>query len=170
MKGAKVYSFFPIDRANCECQEMVLEWKEKLATTPPEKRERMVQDIKFVTCPRDTTNMRRYKIVCKNCGETQAFVWATDDTLRDWCDCHYVQWSDGEQWHGCLTPHVSSITEELCFECCCGQDTRDFRANATLSYKTITELENKASIGRKFGKSNSKFKTVLIDKNMIPFS
>lgn len=169
-KRVEVYSFFPNDHADCECQKLVLEWKQKLVSLPTDKREALVKDTKFIVCPRDKTGMKRYKITCKNCGETLGFCWATDSTLKDFCDFHYVSWSDGIEWHGCLTPHISPITEQLCLECCCGQDTRDFRANMTLPGKIAYEKEELCKIGRDFGKALSKFSTRVVSGSVLPFT
>lgn len=166
----QVYSFFPIDRADCECQKMIKEWKEKLATMSEEKRNAVIQETKYLVCPRDKTGMRRRKITCKNCDEVLGYVWATDNTLKDWCDLHYVNWTDGKEWYGCLTPHISPITEQLCFECCCGQDTRDFRANMTLPTKTAFEIEEENKVGREFGETNSKFTSRIVSQNIVAFS
>lgn len=169
-KRVEIYSFFPNDRAGCECQKMVLGWKKKLAETPPNKRKGLIQEAGFLVCPRDKTGMQRYKITCKNCKETLGYCWATDNTLRDFCDFHYVSWTDGIEWHGCLTPHISPITEQLCFECCCGEDTRDFRANMTLPGSVACQKEELCRIGRDFGKATSKFSTRIVGGSVLPFN
>lgn len=169
-KKVEVYSFFPNDKADCECQKMVLEWKQKLAGLPQNKRETLIQETKFLVCPRDKTGLKRYKIICKNCNEILGFCWASDSSLKDFCDFHYVCWSNGLVWHGCFTPHISPITEQLCLECCCGQDTRDFRANMTLPGKIAYQKEEVNKIGRDFGKINSKFSTRIVGVSVLPFT
>jgi hypothetical protein len=156
-KKVKVYSFFPCDKANCPCQKMIFEWKQKIGRASQKERQELLSKIKHLECPRDKVGMQRYEVVCTNCGELQGVLWATDPSLRDWCDFHYIQWSDGVKWHGCFTPHISPITQELLFECCCGNDTRDFRANMTMNRKRAEEIEKENAIGRKLNRSDSKF-------------
>jgi len=165
----QVYSFFPIDRATCSCAELIKEWKQKLIPLNEEQRRNAVNKKKFLTCPRDKTNLNRYKISCKACKETLGYCYASDSTLTDWCDFHYVQWTDGITWRGCLTPHISPITEKLCLECCCGKDTRDFRANMTLSPKKVDMIESINKVGREFGSRKSKFSVRKVASNMLPF-
>jgi hypothetical protein len=155
-----IYSLFPIDRADCSCQSMVMEFKKKLALSNEEDRARMIKETPILVCPRDKTAMTRYEIICQNCGEINGYCWATDSSLEDWCDFHYSQWTDGKEWKGCYTPHISPVTQQLCFECCCGQDTRDFSPNVTLDQKIVDRVENINSIGRKFNQENSKFSAI----------
>ena len=165
----QIYSFFPIDRAVCECQKLAKEFKKELSRLNTNQQKSLMQERQYLECPRDKTGMHRYVISCRNCKEVLGYCWATDPTLKDWCDFHYMQWSDGQEWYGCLTPHISPITEELCLECCCGQDTRDFRANMTLSAETAMEIENRNKIGREFGYANSKFLVRKVSIGVIPF-
>ncbi len=183
MSGGKieVYSFFPVDRASCECHLLIHQWKEKLAMLSGGKRREAVSTQGFITCPRSKVGMKRYKITCKNCNEIQGYCWAKDSTLKDWCDFHYINWAGKHKkiknkkvdyeylWKGCFTPHISPITEQLCMECSCGQDTRDFRGNMTLAPKRAYDIEEENKIGREFGKSNSKFKVNGVANNVIPF-
>jgi len=156
-KIVKVFGIYPVDRADCPCQEIAKQWKNKLAMSNEKEQRALISQRPYIECPRDKSNMNYYEVRCKKCNEVMGYCWATDATLQDWCDFHYVQWSDGQQWHGCLTPHVSPITQELCFECCCGNDTRDFRANMTLNEKRVDELEERNSKGRELGSKHSKF-------------
>src|SRR3972149_4510396 len=141
-----VYAFFPSDKSSCECQAMVLEWKKKLSVMPSEQRMDLMQKTGNLVCPKDKTGMQRYKITCSNCGEPVGLVWATDASLTNWSDFHYINWTDGISWFGCLTPHISPITEQLCIECCCGLDTRDFRANMTLPGILAERIESENAI------------------------
>lgn len=163
----EIYGFFPIDRADCDCQKMIVKWKNDLSAMSSKRRSLVIKQAKFLECPKDKEKMNRYNITCKNCGEILGYCWATDETLTDWCDFHYVQWTDGNQWYGCFTPHISPITQELCLECCCGQDTRDFRANMTLSHRIATGIEKENSKGRSFGNKFSKFKIGIVNKGVI---
>lgn len=166
-KKVKVFGIYPVDKADCPCQEHSIKWKNKLAMANEKERRALLATQSHITCPRDKTGMDYYEVSCRKCGEVQGYCWATDKTLKDWCDFHYVQWSDGQSWHGCFTPHISPITQELCFECSCGNDTRDFRANMTLPEKRSIELEEKNSVGRAFGKSDSKFIARKIKPEMV---
>lgn len=152
-----IYSFFPIDRAYCECKQLIHDYKMKLAQTNDEGRRDIVSSVTHIECPRDKSAMTRYKVVCRDCGEIQAYLWATNNSLEDWCDCHYTQWHDGSKWHGCFTPHISPITEQLCFECTCGNDTRDFTLNKSLPGALAAQIEEKNKKGRAYGKQDSKF-------------
>jgi hypothetical protein len=106
--------------------------------------------------------MEQYKVSCANCGDDIALVYATDKALTDWCDLHYTCYSDGKNWHGCMAVNISPIDSSLGFECSCGQDTRDFRANNTLPQNILDKLIEKSSVGKAFGKPSSKFKVTKI--------
>lgn len=162
----RIYSFFPIDRAGCACKTAIKEWKDSISLMPPHLREGEINKHGFIECPQDKTKMNRYKITCGGCGMVQGYCWASDETLKDWCDFHYVQWTDGKQWYGCFTPQVSPIDETLCLECACGVDTRDIRANMTLPGKTAFEMEEKNKIGRGFGTEQSKFEVEKVRANV----
>lgn len=161
-KRIEIYSFFPVDKGNCACVQMIRDWKRKLGEAKEKDRRFYLEQTEFLVCPRDKTNMQRYKITCQNCGQIMGWCWATDETLRDWCDFHYAQWTDGESWYGCFTPHVSPVSEQLCFECTCGQDTRDFRPNVLLPSRKSLNLERRNAIGRDLGQPNSKFKANVV--------
>ena len=164
-KRIDVYSFFPVDRADCECQEVIKEWRDKLALMPKEEISQEIAKQEYITCPRDKAGLNRYEITCGSCGEVQGYCWASDETLTDWCDFHYVQWTNGKEWKGCLTPQISPIDESLCLECACGLDSRDFRANMTLPSIVASEKESSNKVGREFGKINSKFKVEKVRSN-----
>lgn len=166
-KNVQVYSFFPVDRADCPCQKMIGEWKRKMALENEEGRKRLLETTPFLTCPKDKTNMQRYEIVCTNCNDVQGYCYALNDNLDGWCDFHYVQWTKGDYWRGCLTPHISPVTQKLLFECCCGNDTRDFRPNMTLSKTQADKLEKSAMQGRELNQRNSKFVTRKVAKKVI---
>lgn len=157
-KRLDMYSFYPVDKGNCICQSLISEWKEKMSGMHPKYREdEMVKMNHALVCPRDKSQMTRYMLVCNKCSQVQGYCWATDNTLVDWCDFHYVNWTDGTRWYGCLTPNVSPIDQSLTIECTCGQDTRDFRANMTLPSIIAETMEKENKVGRHFGKTNSKF-------------
>ncbi len=168
-KKVEIYSFFPCDRADCQCQKIIVDFKKQIAQLNEGRRQELIEKQKLLVCPRDKKRLNRYAITCRNCGELLGYCWASDPSLKDWCDFHYVQWTDGNEWHGCLTPHVSPITQELCLECCCGEDTRDFRANMTLTAKNAFSIEERNKVGRSFNKSDSKFLVRKVKTDVLPF-
>lgn len=168
-KKIEIYSFFPCDKASCACQKVIVDTKKKLSAMVEKDRMNFMIDKKVLVCPRSKIGLNRYVVECKKCKEVLGYCWASDSSLKDWCDFHYVNWTDGEEWHGCLTPHVSPITEQLCLECCCGEDTRDFRANMTLSAKIAIQKEESNRVGREFNKKDSKFSVRKVMANMLPF-
>lgn len=153
----KVYSFFPVDKANCECAELVAQWQKRLGEATAKEQQQLLAKQQSITCPRSKVGLNRYEILCRMCGQRQGYCWASDATLHDWCDFHYIQWTPGDYWRGCFTPHISPVSQQLCLECCCGNDTRDFRANATLAKHVAERLELQNSTGRRFGNRQSKF-------------
>lgn len=170
LKKIEIYSFLPIDRADCPCQPEILKMKGKLAEMPPNKREQFVKDTKVFVCPKNKTGYNRYELECKNCHQILGYCWASTPELLDWFDFHFTQWTDGKFWYGCFTPHISPITQKLCLECTCGQDTRDFRANMTMPSKLSTMIEDSNKVGRDFGKSDSKFEVRQVLANVLPFN
>lgn len=80
----------------------------------------------------DKTGYSLFTVYCKNCGSKVATVWATDETLTDWCDLHYYTLLTPTGWAGCLAVNDSPIDGRLGFECACGMDTRDYRVNKSL--------------------------------------
>ena len=165
----EIYSFFPNDKADCACQALVLEWKGKLATCSEKEKENLLKDTKYLECPRSKVGMKRYSIKCKNCGEILGYCWASHASLKDFFDFHYVQWSNGKEWYGCFTPHISPITQQLCLECVCGVDTRDFRVNMTLPSGISSMIEKINCIGREFATKESKFVVRQVSNDVIPF-
>lgn len=113
--------------------------------------------------------MKRHEVTCRACGEVMGYCWATDDTLKDWDAFYYTQQKKGGRWYGCMTPHVSRITGQLCLECCCGEDTRDFRANTKLPTKIIDDIEKRNCVGREFNGPDSKFLTRVVKKDTMIF-
>ncbi len=166
-KRVEVLSLFPIDKADCECAKTIRDFKLKLAMMNDKERQSTIASTKQLVCPRNKTNMQRYEIRCVRCKEVQGYCYATDATLKDWCDFHYVQWTDGEYWRGCFTPNISPITEELTIECCCGQDTRDFRANMTMNTRIAERKETQNAKGRQYNQYDSKFAVNKVPKNVI---
>lgn len=141
-KAEQIVSKIPVDKHDCLCSKLT---ENKL----------------YTTCPRSSEyGMRKYQILCDNCGDSVAFIYATDESLTDWCDLHYTCFNDGKYWHGCMSVNISPIDQSLGFECSCGQDTRDFRANNTLPNNVLIKIIERNSKGREFNKKDSKFKVI----------
>jgi hypothetical protein len=100
---------------------------------------------------------RQYAVNCVKCGDQVATVWATDSTLKDWCDLHYVCWHDEHTWYGAMEVQVSLIDEQLGFECACGEDTRDFRTAKSMSPVLRELAANYSMKHREFNKPTSAF-------------
>lgn len=160
-KRIDIYSFFPVDRGDCVCAKGISEWQDKLRLLPQNQKDAEIARLGHFQCPRDKTGLQRFEITCNNCGQIQGYCYAKDATLDDFCDFHYVNWTDGKQWYGCLTPNISPITQQLTLECTCGYDTRDFRANQTLSGKVAEQMEKDNREGREFNRRDSKFGVAL---------
>lgn len=155
----EVYSFFPIDPPHDEnVHKHITRIKADLQILEPDVRKQKMNQMGHYENPRDKTGMKRYRVVCNYCDAVQGFLWTDDLTLHDWCDFHYYLYSDGNEWYGCHTPHISPIDGTLLFECTCGQDIRDFRANMTLPSAVAYEKEQDNKRGREFGKRDSKFR------------
>lgn len=156
----EVYSFYPIDKADCVCQDYINEWRQKMARMDEAGRDAELEKTRHIECPRvkQNTGYKRYKVVCNKCNRPQGYLYADSPKLNDWFDFHYVQWHYGKYWYGCFSPHISPITEKLHFECACGQDTRDFRANRSMPGPLAYEKELENRKGRDFGKADSKFR------------
>ncbi len=200
-KGIKerlIYSFFPADRSNCVCQPEIQSLKNKFSAMHPKDIEAFKNRMGTFECPRDKINLKRFNVYCNNCGVLLGSCWASDESLTDWCDFHYICGSNlvekevvtlkryegkplkkgnkygptkvkkvitkaiGGYWEGALGVNISPIDEKLGLECCCGVDTRDFRANMTLEEDIRKRIIEKNSKGQEFGKLDSAFLSVEI--------
>jgi len=198
-KGIKerlIYSFFPADKSGCACQSKIQDLKNKFSAMRPQDIEGFKNKIGVFECPQDKTDLKRFNIYCNNCGNILGSCWASDETLSDWCDFHYICGSNlvekrivtleryegkplkkgnkygptkvrkhitkafGGHWEGALGVNISPIDERLGLECCCGIDTRDFRANMTLEEDVRKRIIEKNSRGKEFGKNDSAFLSV----------
>lgn len=124
-------------------------------------RERFINKgpIDFVT---DKGDRQKYNIFCGNCGEKVAYVWAENDKLDNWVDLHYICRYDKSSWYGARAINVSPIDGKLGIECCCGEDTRDFRTNRTMAPIQKRLMIEYALKHREFGSPESKFAAVAI--------
>lgn len=100
---------------------------------------------------------KKYNVFCTTCGDKVGYCWAKDDTLKEWCDFHYVCKHDKKMWYGCLAANVSPIDGSLGFECACGEDTRDFRASKTLPPIQKQLMSEYSTKHRGFAHGNAKF-------------
>ena len=154
----RIISFFPVDRYDCACLPIVSDFKLRMPQMSEADRSETVRKIGYLRCPgHKRVGMRPYEVSCGKCKATVAYCYATDPSLSDWCDLHYVCEHDGKRWYGARTVNISPVDGKLSFECCCGNDTRDFRANRQLPEKITRRIEEKNRVGRELGKHNSRF-------------
>lgn len=146
-----IVSAVPHDKPDCACLPLIYDYQIKKAYNPA---------LAPMECPADKTDMEQYHIVCTVCKSKVAQLYSADETMSNFCDLHYICETDGQKWFGAFTLNLSPIDGILGIECACGNDTRDFRANKTLSPKQISKIESVNSVGRIFGKPDSKFKLV----------
>jgi hypothetical protein len=95
-RGGKVeiYSFFPVDRFDCECIGKVNDAKKLFATMNAKEREAYKKKLGHIKCPRaDKPGYKKYLIRCADCGAVVAYVAARDKNLTDWCDMHYYNYA-----------------------------------------------------------------------------
>lgn len=157
-KVRKLLSPIPSDKYDCDCSSFIREWQDKLAKGSKE----------IFRCPR-AKGMKKFEIICGECGEKVAEVSAVDKTLKDWCDLHYYSESRLKRikeeknykyvgkWFGCLGLQISPKDDKLGIECACGNDTRDFRVKSNLTGQELKAKLINNMEGRDFGLKNSKF-------------
>lgn len=164
IKRKIVVGFFPADPYWCECMPLVNQYKHDFSHLKPKEVAEAKYKMEYLRCPRNKSNLTKYNIYCKNCKEQVAFCYAKDESLIDYCDFHYISYHDGKFWQGALGINISPgarMGESIIgIECCCGQDTRDFRFNTTLPESKKQEMVKKCFQGRDFGKSSSCFVAV----------
>lgn len=153
LKKREIVSQFPIDLPNCECGQLIQRKKQEITLKG--------NDGKMITCPRNRKGYKQYEIFCKKCKAKVAEVFARNKKLEDWFDLHYYSWHDKKNWHGAVGLNISPIDQSVGFECACGNDARDFRANQTMRGKQLADKINETVDGREWGKRNSKFKLKL---------
>lgn len=131
----------------------------ELAHMHPKERMRYLREhtpIDFVE-DKQAKGYHQYNITCVNCGDQVAVVWAKDDTLKDWCDLHYMCEHDKNTWRGAMAVNVSPIDGLVGFECACGEDTRDFRANKELPRVMKQLMIEYSNTHRGFGHAKAGF-------------
>lgn len=111
----------------------------------------------------DHDDLKRFDILCTNCGQKVAYCYAKNDKLDGWCDLHYLCSYDPITWYGCMAVNVSKIDNHLGFECACGEDTREYRDNQTLPPIQRQLMAEYSLKHREFGTPDSKFITLEAD-------
>lgn len=153
-----IFSFFPCDKWDCECQPDINDLKVRFANMTPKEVGNLKYKMEYLKCPRKKLGMTKYKIICNNCDEQVGQFYAREDDLNDWCDLHYISSHDGQYWQGAQIVNISPIDGAIGFECACGVDTRDFRANATLKGRQLLKKIAETKKGRLFNQEDSKFR------------
>lgn len=102
-----IVSWRPYDPPECICEHKV------------NKQAKSGSKLHF-ECPRDKKGLRKYRVLCKSCGDMLAYFYAARPKLKDYCDLHYTSWFNKDSWHGCLGLNINAMTSEIRFECCCG--------------------------------------------------
>ena len=120
-------SWRPYDNPDCSC-ELLLNARMQN------------QDFRYFECQHSKEWMKKYKIVCKACGEVLGRMWSKNKDFNDYCDLHYESWYDKDAWRGCYGFHIDPFSSEPKFECCCGNKEVDGRFT---TYKML--LDNDAS-------------------------
>jgi hypothetical protein len=150
LKKIEILSQFPIDKHDCVCQKLIGKIKFEVS--------RGMGAPSIIHCPHSTNGYKKYSIICANCKNKVGEVWATSLKMEDWFDLHYYTWHDDKRWYGGVGVNLSPIDGNVGFECACGNDTRDFRANQSLKGQPLVEKINSTMAGREWGKQYSKFK------------
>lgn len=162
-KTRQIMSFFPADRHDCECQPVIKDLALQFSQMPPNQVRSTKEKLGGIyNCPANLKKgLKKFEVTCKNCGALLAKCFASDKTLSDWVDLHYIstsEWTkDGTFWQGALTVNISPIDGKLGFECACGEDTRDFRGKNDLTKEDRDKRVKDAMVGRDLGKSDSRF-------------
>lgn len=149
LKKIEILSQYPVDRHDCECQKIINDFKvlQGKGTGVPD----------IIHCPHGKSGYKEYAIFCAKCKSKVGEVWATSLMMEDWFDLHYYSWHDNKLWHGAVGLNLSPIDQNVGFECACGNDSRDFRANQTLKGESLVKKITETSQGREWGRKNSKF-------------
>lgn len=183
-ESKQIISFLPNDRGDCDCFGIINDTAEKLNNINPQDMASFKEKIGIIDCPA-SVGKKKFEIKCAKCGDLIAYIHASDKSLKDWCNLHYVSEPllglkteifheykkvkgkmvlkpikkkvEVGEWHGCMGVQISPFDGALGLECACGNDTRDFRVKNNL---TGLQLEAKLKynmIGREFNQKDSKF-------------
>lgn len=169
-KEIRITSFFPVDPPGCVCHGEIAGLQNMLASKSESKRKQIMGELGKMTCPKNKEEYSKYKIVCNNCKEEVAELYARNKKIgQDWCDLHYIQrvvkTANTAEWVGCATVNISPTDGNLGIECFCGQDTRDFRSGqGSLRGGALFRKIEETMKGRRFAKKNSKFKVIKLEK------
>lgn len=158
----EIISHMPVNPPEIESQIRMLKaniLREMARMTHRQRMDFAEIPIDFV---KDKGDRQKYDIWCSRCGDKVATVWADNEKLDNWCDLHYICWYDKDSWRGALTVNVSPIDKKIGFECACGEDTRDFRANRALPPVQKQLMIEYSLKHREFGKSTSKFAAIAV--------
>lgn len=158
-----IYSYFPCDAHDCPCQKLISDLQHKFEGMTPKQVSEYKFKTEYLRCPKDKSDMKRYRIYCSHCSSLVGELYATDRTLVDYCDFHYISEHDGEYWYGAFGVNISPIDGHIGIECACGNDSRDFRANGTLPEIIKQQKIKEASFGREFNKDHSRYKVIPVD-------
>lgn len=180
LKEREIIGFFPVDRADCACQAGIKDLNIKFSTMRPDEARAYKLKHKTFQCPVDSKKLKQFDIVCNNCDSLLGKCYASDESLSDWVDLHYycksilvlqkretgeidkkgkkvLETIEASYWQGALAVNISPIDQKLGFECACGEDTRDFRANQSLPDIVKVKKIKESSKGRSFNEKDSKF-------------
>src|SRR3990167_6808122 len=73
-KKLSIYSFFPIDRGNCECVKLVSEWKDRFMLMHPKNKEDEILRVGHLVCPKDKPDKNEIKFPVINVMEGWGIV------------------------------------------------------------------------------------------------
>lgn len=168
-KSNQIISYFPYDKHDCKCQVRIMGLKNQFSIMTSKDIEEYKKKGNF-HCDRGL-GYKEYKIYCNSCDSLVGIVRAKDNTLTDFYDLHYVCesrvvkvevgkigkkkiYEDKAEWFGALAINLSPIDGKIGFECSCGSDTRDFRANTTMKEKEKRDRIRVIEGKREFHKKN----------------
>lgn len=69
-----------------------------------------------------TQGFTNFQIICSNCGEDLATVWAKDNSLKVWQRLRYTSWHDDKQWFGLYG--INLLNDIIKIECTCSPGIR----------------------------------------------
>lgn len=110
----EIYGKTPIDHERCDCRPII--------RSAIELSQKLRKPVEYLDCPRKKEkDMKKYKVVCENCGEILAFFYNDKPELNNnYCDLHYFTWFDKDGKRGCATVNYNNENKKVNFECHCG--------------------------------------------------